>query len=88
MLVLSTISIEKLQWTLDIHVYVLFLFYCSITAYFNKQGWPAVAPATDEERKEFVASLHKRKTGLFMELIEKKLLPLRPGVARYICMIL
>ncbi|PNT75926.1 hypothetical protein BRADI_1g41820v3 [Brachypodium distachyon] len=55
-----------------------------MTAYFNKTGWPAKAPKTDEERKEFVASLHKRKTELFMALIEKKLLPLRPGVQRLI----
>jgi hypothetical protein len=52
-------------------------------AYFNKTGWPAKAPKTDEERKQFIASLHKRKTELFMALIEKKLLPLRPGVQRY-----
>ncbi|TKW00545.1 hypothetical protein SEVIR_8G117400v4 [Setaria viridis] len=55
-----------------------------MTAYFNKTGWPAKAPKTDEERKEFIASLHKRKTELFMALIEKKLLPLRPGVQRLI----
>ncbi|KAI4968014.1 hypothetical protein ZWY2020_002849 [Hordeum vulgare] len=55
-----------------------------MTAYFNKTEWPAKAPKTDEERKEFVASLHKRKTELFMVLIEKKLLPLRPGVQRLI----
>ncbi|KAK6920586.1 Haloacid dehalogenase-like hydrolase [Dillenia turbinata] len=55
-----------------------------MTAYFNKTGWPEKAPKTDEERKEFVASLHKRKTELFMALIEKKLLPLRPGVAKLI----
>ncbi|KAH7296982.1 hypothetical protein KP509_26G047300 [Ceratopteris richardii] len=55
-----------------------------ITAYFNKVGWPATLPTTEQERKEYVASLHKRKTTLFMELIEKKLLPLRPGVARLI----
>ncbi|KAF7838218.1 CBBY-like protein [Senna tora] len=55
-----------------------------MTAYFNKTGWPANAPSSDEERKQFVASLHKRKTELFMALIEKKLLPLRPGVAKLI----
>jgi hypothetical protein len=54
-----------------------------MTTYFNKTGWPAKAPKTDEERKEFIASIHKRKTELFMALIEKKLLPLRPGVQRY-----
>ncbi|KAK6924730.1 Haloacid dehalogenase-like hydrolase, partial [Dillenia turbinata] len=55
-----------------------------MTAYFNKTGWPEKAPKTDEERKEFIASLHKRKTELFMALIEKKLLPLCPGVAKLI----
>ncbi|CAM0150906.1 unnamed protein product [Urochloa decumbens] len=55
-----------------------------MTAYFNKTGWPAKAPKTDEERKEFISALHKRKTELFMALIEKKLLPLRPGVQRLI----
>lgn len=55
-----------------------------MTAYFNKTGWPEKAPKTDEERKDFVAALHKRKTELFMALIEKKLLPLRPGVARLV----
>ncbi|PON85267.1 HAD hydrolase, subfamily IA [Trema orientale] len=55
-----------------------------MTAYFNKTGWPEKAPKSEEERKEFIASLHKRKTELFMALIEKKLLPLRPGVAKLI----
>ncbi|KAL8464737.1 hypothetical protein ACS0TY_034300 [Phlomoides rotata] len=55
-----------------------------MTAYFNKVGWPDKAPKTEEERKAFIASLHKRKTELFMALIEKKLLPLRPGVAKLV----
>ncbi|KAL3628936.1 hypothetical protein CASFOL_027982 [Castilleja foliolosa] len=55
-----------------------------MTAYFNKVGWPEKAPTSEEERKTFVASLHKRKTELFMALIEKKLLPLRPGVAKLV----
>lgn len=55
-----------------------------MTAYFNKTGWPEKAPSDEEERKQFIASLHKRKTELFMALIEKKLLPLRPGVAKLI----
>ncbi|KAI3855900.1 hypothetical protein MKW92_023538, partial [Papaver armeniacum] len=42
------------------------------------------SPTGNEERKKFIASLHKRKTKLFMVLIEKKLLPLRPGVAKLI----
>lgn len=55
-----------------------------MTAYFNKTGWPDIAPRTEGERKELIASLHRRKTELFMALIEKRLLPLRPGVARLI----
>ncbi|WOG99432.1 hypothetical protein DCAR_0518780 [Daucus carota subsp. sativus] len=55
-----------------------------MTAYFNKTKWPEKAPKSEEERKDFIASLHKRKTELFMVLIEKKLLPLRPGVAKLI----
>ncbi|GMI72209.1 hypothetical protein like AT3G48420 [Hibiscus trionum] len=55
-----------------------------MTAYFNKTGWPDNAPKSEEERKQFIASLHKRKTELFMALIENRLLPLRPGVAKLI----
>lgn len=55
-----------------------------MTAYFNKTGWPENAPKSEVERKEFIASLHKQKTELFMALIEKKSLPLRPGVAKLI----
>ncbi|KAL0441151.1 UNVERIFIED_CONTAM: CBBY-like protein [Sesamum radiatum] len=65
-------------------LYIHFALAWKMTAYFNKAGWPDKAPKSDEERKEFVASLHKRKTELFMALIEKKLLPLRPGVAKLI----
>ncbi|KAF5730916.1 haloacid dehalogenase-like hydrolase domain-containing protein [Tripterygium wilfordii] len=50
-----------------------------MTAYFNKTGWPENAPKSEEEGKEFIASLHKRKTELFIALIEKRLLPLWPG---------
>ncbi|KAK8953924.1 hypothetical protein KSP39_PZI002541 [Platanthera zijinensis] len=41
-------------------------------------------PRPRKKEKVFIASLHKRKTELFMALIEKKLLPLRPGVQRLI----
>lgn len=58
-----------------------------MTAYFNKVGWPENAPKSDDERKEFIKSLHKRKTDLFMVLIEKNLLPLRPGVAKWVAII-
>lgn len=60
----------------------LYIYLSRMTAYFNKVGWPDKVPKGEQERKEFVASLHKRKTELFMALIEKKLLPLRPGVAK------
>ncbi|ESQ45717.1 hypothetical protein EUTSA_v10010540mg [Eutrema salsugineum] len=55
-----------------------------MTAYFNKVGWPEKAPKDEAERKVFIAGLHKQKTELFMVLIEKKLLPLRPGVAKLV----
>ncbi|XP_071692857.1 CBBY-like protein isoform X2 [Rutidosis leptorrhynchoides] len=55
-----------------------------MTAYFNQTAWPEKAPKGEQERKDFIASLHKRKTELFMVLIEKRLLPLRPGVAKLI----
>jgi hypothetical protein len=53
-----------------------------MTFYFNKVGWPEGAPSDEAGRKELVAGLHKRKTDLFMDLVEKGSLPLRPGVAR------
>lgn len=49
-----------------------------MTHYFNNVGWPAVE---EVRRKEFVAGLHKKKTELFMDLVESGELPLRPGVA-------
>ncbi|KAJ4890359.1 Haloacid dehalogenase-like hydrolase domain-containing protein [Raphanus sativus] len=55
-----------------------------MTAYFNMVGWPEKAPKDEAERKAFIAGLHKQKTELFMVLIEKKLLPLRPGVAKLV----
>ena len=36
------------------------------------------------ERAAFVAELHKIKTQLFVELVERGELPLRPGVARLV----
>ncbi|KAH1031194.1 hypothetical protein J1N35_043368 [Gossypium stocksii] len=59
-----------------------------MTAYFNKTGWPDKAPKSEEERKAFIASLHKQKTELFMALIENRLLPLRPGVAKLVPLLL
>lgn len=53
-----------------------------MTHFFNNVGWPESVP--ESERKEFVAGLHKRKTDLFMDLVESGELPLRPGVAALI----
>eukprot|EP00850_Spirogloea_muscicola_P023776 SM000387S14693 [mRNA] locus=s387:17036:19619:- [translate_table: standard] len=55
-----------------------------MTAHFTKVGWPEQAPESEEERKAFIAELHKLKTGLFMNLVETGALPLRPGVARLV----
>ncbi|KAJ7541786.1 hypothetical protein O6H91_10G076700 [Diphasiastrum complanatum] len=52
--------------------------------YFNKVGWPKVAPSDFAEQRNFIASLHKQKTVLFMNLIQQGALPLRPGVARLV----
>jgi len=40
-------------------------------------------PVDAEEEYELIKSLHKRKTDLFIELIESGSLPLRPGVKRF-----
>jgi HAD superfamily hydrolase (TIGR01509 family) len=56
-----------------------------MTHFFNKVGWPPVVLQQDaKERAAFVAGLHRRKTELFMELIETGALPLRPGVSRLV----
>jgi HAD superfamily hydrolase (TIGR01509 family) len=46
--------------------------------HFDETGWP------DGDRDALIARLHRRKTDLFMELIEGGALPLRPGVARMV----
>ncbi len=51
-----------------------------IRRHFDEQGWPV--PTL--ERDAAIASLHKLKTDLFMELIETGALPLRPGIARIV----
>jgi HAD superfamily hydrolase (TIGR01509 family) len=48
--------------------------------YFDKMGWPEQYP--DKER--LIVGLHKKKTELFMNLIESGELPLRPGVKRLV----
>ncbi|WP_119390024.1 HAD-IA family hydrolase [Taklimakanibacter lacteus] len=46
--------------------------------HFDETGWSVAAA----ERDGLIKALHKRKTDLFMELIEAGSLPLRPGIAR------
>jgi len=48
--------------------------------YFDENGWPP--GATDKD--EFIKELHRLKTDLFMQIIERGELPLRPGVARLV----
>ncbi|CAN5356380.1 HAD family hydrolase [soil metagenome] len=48
--------------------------------HFEEKGWPA--SVTD--RDGAIKTLHKRKTEIFMELIETGGLPLRPGVERLV----
>ena len=45
---------------------------------------PFASRRTDAERAAFVAELHKLKTALFVELVERGELPLRPGVQRLV----
>jgi HAD superfamily hydrolase (TIGR01509 family) len=40
-------------------------------------------PLTEEEIDSLVKEMHKRKTALFVELIESGKLPLRPGIRRF-----
>jgi HAD superfamily hydrolase (TIGR01509 family) len=53
-----------------------------MTAHWNEVGWPTNMPA--DARQEKVKELHLRKTDIFMEFINQKKLPLRPGVLRLI----
>lgn len=48
--------------------------------YFERHGYPPSAADKDA----FIKGLHKRKTDLFIEIIEGGQLPLRPGVKRLI----
>jgi len=48
--------------------------------YFNEVGWPDTA----QDRDQFILDLHKRKTDLYMHIIEDGQLPPRPGVVRLV----
>jgi hypothetical protein len=56
-----------------------------MTAFFDSVAdtppWSTTPP---EARAALVASLHKRKTDLFMQAVERGDMPLRPGVARLV----
>lgn len=48
--------------------------------HFDEMGWPDGT----EDRDALIAAIHKRKTAIFMRLIEEGNLPLRPGIARIV----
>ncbi len=48
--------------------------------YFNENGWPEGAG----DRDAYIKELHRLKTDLYMQTIEDRQLPLRPGVARLV----
>lgn len=48
--------------------------------HFDETGWPVAADARDA----LIAGLHRAKTDIFMDLIDSRALPLRPGVARMV----
>lgn len=53
-----------------------------MTAHWNEVGWPEQIP--EAERSDKVMSLHLQKTDIFMQLIDRGEIPLRPGVLRLI----
>jgi pyruvate dehydrogenase E2 component (dihydrolipoamide acetyltransferase) len=48
--------------------------------FFEETGWPEAA----SDRDAFIKELHKRKTDLYMEIVESGKLPARPGVVRLV----
>ena len=53
-----------------------------MTAHWNEVGWPSNILRTQRDSK--VKELHLRKTDIFMDMINQKKIPLRPGVLRVI----
>lgn len=49
--------------------------------HFETEGWPSAAGS---DHDAFIAELHKRKTALFMEIVETGKLPLRAGILRIV----
>eukprot|EP00636_Phaeomonas_parva_P004094 CAMPEP_0118871148 /NCGR_PEP_ID=MMETSP1163-20130328/13840_1 /TAXON_ID=124430 /ORGANISM="Phaeomonas parva, Strain CCMP2877" /LENGTH=273 /DNA_ID=CAMNT_0006806227 /DNA_START=251 /DNA_END=1072 /DNA_ORIENTATION=+ len=50
-----------------------------MTAHWNEVGWPA-GYDDEEKRVELVKALHLRKTEIFMDMLKRGEIPLRPGV--------
>eukprot|EP00968_Pinguiococcus_pyrenoidosus_P019258 scaffold2068_cov226-Pinguiococcus_pyrenoidosus.AAC.2 len=50
-----------------------------MTAHWDAVGWPAGFD-TEEQRTTLVKGLHQRKTELFMDMLRRGEIPLRPGV--------
>jgi HAD superfamily hydrolase (TIGR01509 family) len=53
-----------------------------MTAHWNGVGWPKTIPI--EQQQDIVLRLHLRKTDIFMDMINERKIPLRPGVLRII----
>ena len=49
--------------------------------YFEHNGWP---PGAEADKDDFLAGLHKSKTGLFTDIIASGELALRPGIIRIV----
>lgn len=49
--------------------------------YLHTKGFGVDVPADQED--ELIASMHKRKTAIFVEMLESGRLPLRPGIHRF-----
>jgi HAD superfamily hydrolase (TIGR01509 family) len=53
-----------------------------MTVHWNEVGWPDAIP--ENGRSDKVLSLHLRKTDIFADMINQRIIPLRPGVLRII----
>jgi len=53
-----------------------------MTAHWNEVGWPEQIP--EAGRSDKIMELHLQKTDIFMQLIDKGEIPLRPGVMRLV----
>jgi len=53
-----------------------------MTFHWNKVGWPTSIP--EDQRTDVVKRLHLQKTDIFMDMIDKGSIPLRPGILRIV----